>query len=77
MATPTVMVLDKDGSEIDWHVGYGPPPDKFLERLEKTVKGIDTYKILSERYAKEPKNIEVVFKLAKKFTTKGLLRIKP
>jgi tetratricopeptide (TPR) repeat protein len=61
------MVLDQDGSEIDWHIGYSPPPDKFLERLEKTVKGIDTYKILSERYAKEPKNIEVVFKLARKY----------
>lgn len=67
MATPTVMILDQDGSEIDWHVGYSPPPDKFLERLEKTAKGIDTYKILSERYAKEPKNIEVVFKLARKY----------
>ena len=66
-ATPTVLVLGSDGSEIDWHVGYGPPPEKFLERVEKTVKGIDTYKLLAERYAKEPKNIEVVFKLAQKF----------
>ena len=66
-ATPTVLVLGSDGSEIDWHVGYGPPPEKFQERLEKTVKGDNTYKILSERYAKEPKNVEVVFKLAQKF----------
>ncbi|MCK4758790.1 MAG: hypothetical protein KAT69_02010, partial [Candidatus Aminicenantes bacterium] len=66
-ATPTVLFLGSDGSEIDWHVGYGPPPEKFLERVEKTVKGIDTYRLLAERYAKEPKNIEVVFKLAQKF----------
>jgi len=66
-ATPTVLVLGSDGSEIDWHVGYGPPPEKFLERLEKTVKGIDTFKLLSEKYAKNPKNIEVVFKLAEKY----------
>ena len=66
-ATPTVLVLGSDGSEIDWHVGYGPPPEKFQERLEKTVKGDNTYKILSERYAQEPGNVEVVFKLAQKF----------
>jgi tetratricopeptide (TPR) repeat protein len=66
-ATPTVLVLGSDGSEIDWHVGYGPPPEKFLERVEKSVKGIDTYKLLSEKYAKEPKNVEWVFKLAQKF----------
>lgn len=66
-ATPTVLILGSDGSEIDWHVGYGPPPEKFLERLEKTVKGIDTFKLLSEKYAQDPQNIEVVFKLAHKY----------
>ncbi|UCE22124.1 MAG: tetratricopeptide repeat protein [Candidatus Aminicenantes bacterium] len=66
-ATPTVLVLGSDGSEIDWHVGYGPPPEKFLERVEKTVNGIDNFKLLSEKYAKRPKNVEVVFKLAQKY----------
>lgn len=66
-ATPTVLVLGSDGSEIDWHVGYGPPPEKFLERVDKSVKGIDTFKVLSEKYAKEPKNVEAVFKLARKY----------
>jgi tetratricopeptide (TPR) repeat protein len=69
-ATPTVLVLGSDGSEIDWHVGYGPPPEKFLERVEKTVKGIDTFKVLSEKYAKEPKNVEWVFKLAQKYDSR-------
>jgi tetratricopeptide (TPR) repeat protein len=61
------MVLGSDGSEVDWRVGYGPPPDKFLESIEKTLKGIDTVKSLSEKYSKEPKNVEVVFKLAEKY----------
>ena len=60
------MMLASDGSEIDWHVGYGPPPEKFQEKIDKSLKGIDTFKSLSERYAKDPKNIEVVFKLAQK-----------
>jgi len=61
------MAIGSDGSEVDWHVGYSPPPDNFLEKLEQTLKGIDTFKSLSERYAKEPKNVEVVFKLARKY----------
>lgn len=69
-ATPTTLMLDKDGSEYDWHVGYGPPPEKFLETIEKSVKGIDTFKSISEAYAKDPKNIEAVFKLARKYDSK-------
>ncbi len=61
------MILNKDGSEYDWHVGYGPPPEKFLENIEKSVKGIDTFKSFSEAYAKDPKNIEAVFNLARKY----------
>jgi tetratricopeptide (TPR) repeat protein len=61
------MMLDSDGSEYDWHVGYGPPPEKFLETIEKSVKGIDTFKAISQAYAKDPKNVEAVFKLARKY----------
>ena len=61
------MVLDGDGSEVDWIVGYGPPPEKLIEKLEKIIKGIDTFKSFSEAYAKDPKNVETVFKLAQKY----------
>jgi len=69
-ATPTTLILDKDGSEYDWHVGYGPPPEKFLETIEKSVKGIDTFKSISAAYAKDPENVETVFKLARKYERK-------
>ena len=64
------MILDNDGSEYDWHVGYGPPPEKFFESIEKSVKGIDTFKAISEAFAKDPKNVETVFKLARKYDRK-------
>lgn len=51
---------------MDWIVGYGPPADKFLEKVQRSLKGIDTYQALNERYAKEPKNVEVLYKLAEK-----------
>ncbi len=66
-ATPTVLFVAGDGSEVDWQVGYGPPAEKFHARVENTINGIDTYKVLAERYAKEPKAIDVIFKLAKKY----------
>lgn len=66
-ATPTVLLVGNNGSEIDWLVGYGPPPEGYLEKLEKSVKGIDTFKSLSDRYAREPKNVEAVLKLAQKW----------
>lgn len=69
-ATPTALILDQNGNEIDWLVSYTPPPDGFLERIEKSLRGEDTYKSLSESYAADPKNVEVVFKLAMKYDQK-------
>jgi tetratricopeptide (TPR) repeat protein len=61
------MIIDSDGSEYDWFLGYDPPPDKFQTRLEKALRGEDTYKSISAAYAKDPRNIDVVFKLARKY----------
>jgi hypothetical protein len=66
MGTPTVMILASDGSEVDWHVGYGPPPEKFHERVDKSYRGIETFRFYADQYAKDPKNLDVVFRLAKK-----------
>ncbi len=65
-ATPTEMIVEADGSKIDWHVGYEAPPDAFLAKLEKSAQGIDTYKSLSERYAENASDAATVFKLALK-----------
>lgn len=51
---------------VDWFVGYDPPAEKYKELYEKSLKGIDTFKSLSARYAQDPKNLEVIFKLAQK-----------
>jgi tetratricopeptide (TPR) repeat protein len=61
------MMLAGDGSEIDWVVGYDPPADKFQARIEAMVAGIDTYKTLNAAYAKNPKDVPTVFKLAQKY----------
>ena len=58
--------MDKNGQEVDWIVGYGPPADKFLEKVKNSIAGVDTYSALNARYAKEPTNVEAIFKLAEK-----------
>jgi tetratricopeptide (TPR) repeat protein len=51
---------------IDWFVGYSPPPEKYKAQVEQALKGIDTFQSLSAAHAKDPKNVEVAFKLAQK-----------
>jgi tetratricopeptide (TPR) repeat protein len=57
-------------------VGYAPPPDTFLARLQKSLQGFDTVRALTERHAKDPDNIEVAFKLALKYDDQYPLRDK-
>ncbi len=66
-ATPTVMTIGGDGAEVDWTVGYGPPPEKFHERMMKMVAGIGTYRALSEALARNPKDAAAAFLLADKW----------
>lgn len=61
------MIIDSDASEYDWFLGYDPPPEKFQARLERSLRGEETFKSISAAYAKGPKNIDVVFKLARKY----------
>ncbi|OGD18550.1 MAG: hypothetical protein A2Y70_04170 [Candidatus Aminicenantes bacterium RBG_13_64_14] len=61
------MLLDPDGSEVDWLVGYGPPPEKFQEQLQKSLDGVETFKVLSAAYTKNPNDVAAVFKLGVKY----------
>jgi len=61
------LVFDPDGSEVDWIVGYDPPADKFQGQIEKILQGVDTFKSLSAVYARNPKDVAAVFKLAEKW----------
>lgn len=64
------MVLDGDGAEVDWSVGYSPPAEKFQDALGQMVAGNGTFKALSATYAKNPKDVATVFKLARKWSNR-------
>jgi tetratricopeptide (TPR) repeat protein len=65
--TPTTLVLGGDGAEVDWFVGYSPPPESYQAKLEKILKGEGTFKALQAAYAANPKDVAAVFGLARKW----------
>jgi len=65
------MILDGDGAEIDWIVGYSAPPEKFQAKVEKALAGVDTYKALVAANAADPKNAATAFKLARKYAERA------
>ncbi len=64
------MTIGGDGAEVDWSVGYGPPPENFQAQLQKMIDGIDTFKAIAVAYAKNPKDVATVFKLARKYANR-------
>ncbi len=66
-STPTTLVIDGQGAEVDWFVGYSPPPEDYQAKLEKILKGEGTFKTLQAAYAANPKDVAAVFGLARKW----------
>jgi tetratricopeptide (TPR) repeat protein len=66
-ATPTMMLLDGTGAEVDWSVGYRPPGENVQRSLDRMLSGTDTFQSLSGAYAKNPKDVATVFMLARKY----------
>lgn len=66
-STPAILIFAPDGIEIDWHLGYAPPPNRVLADLKNSIRGIDTAKSLSEAFARNPEDVETIYKLAKKY----------
>lgn len=55
-------MADSEGSEIDRTVGYRNNPDNYKEKLEKILRGEDTYITIKAEYEKNPENIGTIFK---------------
>jgi tetratricopeptide (TPR) repeat protein len=65
-ATPTVLIITPDGSEVDRVVGFGDP-DRYQEDLHEAFQGEDNYINLLTRYKKNKKDLLTAFKLALKY----------
>lgn len=60
------MLLESDGTEIDCHLGYQSPPEGFMEKIEKSLRGEETVRSLSDELARNPNNIEAALNLGRK-----------
>jgi tetratricopeptide (TPR) repeat protein len=68
---PTVMVLSKDGTEIDRVVGYMRAPE-FIAEVENYLAGKNTLAAIEAEAASNPSDPEVVARLAEKYYYHGL-----
>jgi tetratricopeptide (TPR) repeat protein len=64
-AYPTLVLVGADGREIDRHVGY-LDPEQFLEVIEGYQNGVGTVGFYEEQLAKNPNDIETLYKLGLK-----------
>jgi len=64
--TPTVMVLNDQGEEIDRVVGYGPPAAEFRTLLKEAYTGEHTLLALRTAYEKNPENLTAVARMVHK-----------
>jgi len=69
--TPTTMILDGDGAEVDWIVGFGPPAEKFKAKVDKALAGTDTFRALAAAHAADPKDVAAAFKLGRKYAERA------
>ena len=65
--TPTVLIAESNGSEIDRIIGFQPPGEKFKDDLEKLITNEESFKNLSSIYEKDPKNLKNAIKLLRKY----------
>ncbi len=59
--------MDGQGSEVDWFVGYSPPPEDYQDKLEKILRGEGTFKALQAAYAANPGDVAAIFGLGRKW----------
>lgn len=65
--TPTVMVLNADGEEVDRVVGFEPPAVEYRTALEKACTGDQTLLALRTARAANPGDLLATARLARKY----------
>ena len=68
-STPTVLLLNADGEEVDRVVGYGPPAAEYRTALEKACTGDQTLLALRTAHRENPGDLLTTARLARKYET--------
>lgn len=70
ISVPTLVFQNSSGEIIDYLKNFIPPHD-FLHELKRIVKGLDTYPDLQKKLEKNPRNPELIYKMANKMANMG------
>ncbi len=73
MGTPFLLFLDGDGNEVDWIYAYEAPPSKFHEKVQKVLKGEDTFRALNAKLQADPRNVSLLVQVGRKYETRFVL----
>jgi len=63
----TVIVMDKNGNEIDRSVGYDGSRDSYIDYLKDVTEGKNLYSVVFQTYKKDTLNVMNNYILAKKY----------
>jgi thioredoxin-related protein len=67
---PTLVLMNRDGKEVDRILGYRPPR-MFLAELERIHRNEGTIPDLEAQYRSDPANEEITTRLARKYEDAG------
>jgi tetratricopeptide (TPR) repeat protein len=67
---PTVVVLDKNGLELDRILGYEKPAD-FVKTVDNYLKGIGTKNALEAEIRTKPKDLKLKYEVGEKYVGRG------
>jgi tetratricopeptide (TPR) repeat protein len=70
MNYPTVLFLKPDGSEIDRLIGFLGPAE-FLALMKDYFNGVNTLEHYEARMKEDPKNLELVFTVGRKYVDRA------
>lgn len=66
MRSPSLLISDAEGKEIDRLSGFKYNLDGYKAQLEKYLNGIDLYENIKNQYRKNPDDLTIAFKMAQK-----------
>ena len=65
--TPTTMLVQPDGTEIDRLTDYNGNPDEFKAELEEAIRSDKSFLKLSRAYQEDSENLETIIWLSRKY----------
>lgn len=68
---PTVILLNKEGKEIDRIVGFGGDRDEYLQQVRNYLAGKETLADFLNRFEANPQDVKLAFEIGRKYNLRN------